>query len=132
MTPFALGALLLAAAACSGGPDPEPGCDGPIYGARVQSEGCLPPVQVWIREHALFDGPVSGCSYVAWFPDGGQCTPMGELVASCPLSDGWAAAQYHVTIDYAAGAYLWEGGVREPNGGLYCVQSGGGELVVVK
>ncbi len=125
--------IALAAGACGGGPTPSPDCTGTIYGARLQADGCLPPVQVWIREHALFDGPNPTCSYAAWYPSpASDCTPLEELIASCPLSDGYSAAQYHVVVDYDAGAYLWEGGVRLPSGGMTCVQSGGGVLVVVR
>jgi hypothetical protein len=126
-------AIALTAGACSGGPDTPVDCNGPIYGARVQSDGCLPPVQIWIREHALFDGPNPGCSYAAWFPSpADECTPLDELIASCPLSDGYSAAEYHVVVDYDAGAYLWDGAVRAPGGGLVCAQSGGGVLTVVR
>src|SRR5262245_2049759 len=115
--------------ACSSAPIP-PVCSGTIYGAAIApSDPCLPPLQVWVRQHALFDG--QSCAYMMWPLDTPECPMVGELLAYCPLPDGYSAAMYDVAIDYAAGGYLWKGAVRVPSGAVICEQDGGGMLTVV-
>ena len=116
--------------ACSSAPIP-PICSDAIYGAAIApAEPCLPPLQVWVRENALFDGQI--CGYAAWYyPYGLECPLIQEVLATCPLPDGYSSAVYNIMFDFSAGGYLWRGAVRVPSGQFICDQTGGGMYEVV-
>ncbi len=123
-------AALLLLAAC--GTEEAIPCPETIWGAAIEpAAACLPAIQVWTRENAIFDSAYP-CSYAVLGTAGAEpCAVVQELLVACSLPDGYSTAAYHVSIDYEAGGYVWDGAIRAPSGTMWCLQDGGGQLTAV-